>query len=82
MSEASGQTAGNSTAPDTSRKSILKLQNDPALPWEKKPSSPFFLNNPSNIRETVVYDAEKNEYIIYKKAGSLDYRPPVHMSPA
>lgn len=81
MSEASGQTAGNSTAPDTSRKSILKLQNDPALPWEKKPSSPFFLNNPSNIRETVVYDAEKNEYIIYKKAGSLDYRPPVHMSP-
>ena len=81
MSEASGQTTGNSTAPDTSRKSILKLQNDPALPWEKKPSSPFFLNNPSNIRETVVYDAEKNEYIIYKKAGSLDYRPPVHMSP-
>ncbi|MCU0462031.1 MAG: cell surface protein SprA [Bacteroidales bacterium] len=79
--DANGQVIGKSADQDTTQKSILKLQDVPATPWEKQQSSPFFLNNPSNIKEDVVYDSEKNEYIIYKKVGSLDYRPPVHMNP-
>ncbi|OFY64035.1 MAG: cell surface protein SprA [Bacteroidetes bacterium RBG_13_43_22] len=66
---------------DTSRKSILKLQDVSGIPWDSRQKSPLFLDNPSNIKSSVVYDPEKNEYVIYQKVGSLDYRAPVHMSP-
>ncbi|MCX6332721.1 MAG: cell surface protein SprA [Bacteroidia bacterium] len=79
--EAKGQAIGNSPAQDTTKKSILKLQDDSGIPWELQQKSPLFLKNPSNIRESIIYDAEKNEYVIYKKVGSFDYRPPVHMNP-
>jgi cell surface protein SprA len=80
--EASSQgtlkTAGNA---DTTRKSVLKLQDESGIPWESKQNSPLFLDNPSNIRSSVIYNPEKNEYILYKKVGAFDYRTPVHMSP-
>ncbi len=66
---------------DTSRKSILKLEDVSGIPWESQQKSPLFLDNPSNFKSNVIYDPEKNEYVIYQKIGSLDYRPPVHMSP-
>ncbi|MCK7542136.1 MAG: hypothetical protein MZV63_70280 [Marinilabiliales bacterium] len=46
-----------------------------------KQKAPLFLDNPSNIKSAVIYDPEKNEYIIYQKVGAFDYRTPVHMSP-
>jgi cell surface protein SprA len=61
--------------------SLLKLNADPAYPWEAKRSSPLFLNNPSNISTRVEYDGRNNQYIIYQKIGELDYRRPVYMSP-
>jgi cell surface protein SprA len=66
---------------DTVRKSALKLQDVSGNPYESTQKAPFFLYNPSNIQSTVVYDTEKNEYIIYQKVGAFDYRTPVHMSP-
>jgi cell surface protein SprA len=66
---------------DTTRKSILKLRDVSGIPWEQNQRSPLFLNNPSNIKSTVFYDTEKNEYIVYQKVGTFDYRPPVYMSP-
>jgi cell surface protein SprA len=66
---------------DTTRKSILKLEDDSGIPWEQTKKSPLFLDNPSNITSTVIYDPDKNEYVIYKKVGSFDYRTPVHMNP-
>ena len=66
---------------DTSGKTILKLQENTGIPWDNKQSSPLFLNNPSNIRSTVIYDPDKNEYIIYEKVGAFDIRTPMHMSP-
>jgi len=66
---------------DTVRKSPLKLQDVSGNPYESTPKAPFFLYNPSNIQSTVVYDSEKNEYVIYQKVGAFDYRTPVHMSP-
>jgi cell surface protein SprA len=70
-----------SANPDTTRKSILKLQDVSGNPWETQQKSPLFLDNPSNIKSTVIYDPDKNEYIIYQKVGSFDYRTPVHMNP-
>ncbi|MDR2887711.1 MAG: cell surface protein SprA [Bacteroidales bacterium] len=67
--------------PDTSGKTILKLQDNTGVPWDSKINSPLFLDNPSNIKSTVIYDPDKNEYIIYEKAGAFDIRTPVHMSP-
>lgn len=60
---------------------LLKLNVDPAFPWEAKRSSPLFLNNPSNISTKVEYDGRNNQYIIYQKIGGLDYRKPVYMNP-
>jgi cell surface protein SprA len=80
--EASSQAAlRSSVQADTSRKSILKLEDNSGNPWEPKNQSPLFLKNPSNIKSSVVYNPDKNEYIIYQKVGAFDYRTPVFMSP-
>jgi len=70
-----------SVGADSTRKSVLKLKDDTGIPWELKQKAPLFLNVPSNIKSTVIYDTQKNEYIIYEKVGNLDYRTPVYMSP-
>jgi len=80
--EANGQVAlQRSSVADTTSKSILQLKDDTGIPWEQKKQSPLFLNQPSNIKSSVLYDPEKNEYVIYEKVGSFDYRTPVHMTP-
>jgi cell surface protein SprA len=66
---------------DTTRKSVLKLNNDSGIPWELQQRAPLFLNKPSNFKSTVIYYPDKNEYVLYEKIGTLDYRTPVHMSP-
>jgi len=60
--------------------SLLRLNSDPSYPWEAQKSSPLFLSNPSNIRTRVEYDGRNNQYIIYQKAGELDFRRPVYMT--
>lgn len=80
--EASSQNALlGAAAEDTTRRSVLKLTDDSGNPWETKQKEPLFLDNPSNIKSTVIYDADKNEYILYEKVGAFDYRTPVYMSP-
>lgn len=59
---------------------LLKLHADPDYPWQARPSSPLFLNDPSNITTRVDYDGRTNQYIIYQKIGVLDYRRPVYMN--
>ena len=71
----------SAAAEDTTRKSVLKLKDDSGIPWESKQKAPLFLDNPSNFKSTVIYDPDKNEYILYEKIGAFDYRTPVHMSP-
>jgi len=81
-SEASGQTVVPNTGDaDTTRRSVLRLKDNSGIPWEQKQKAPLFLDNPSNIKSSVFYDPDKNEYIIYQKVGAFDYRTPVHMSP-
>ena len=82
LREADGQTPSRSSAAqDTTPRPVLKLQDVSGIPWEVRNKNPLYLNNPSNITSNVIYDPEKNEYIIYQKVGSFDYRTPVHMSP-
>jgi cell surface protein SprA len=78
----SGQTPlqGNE-ATDTSGKAILKLRDDSGIPWKPTQKNPLFLDKPSNIKSTVIYDPDKNEYILYQRAGAFDIRTPVYMSP-
>ena len=81
-SEASSQTTlPKSGTADTTRKSILKLKDDSGIPWENQQKAPLFLNKPSNFKATVIYNPDKDEYVLYEKIGALDYRPPVHMTP-
>ncbi len=80
-SEAYGQNPVQTSSGDTTRKSPLKLQDETGIPWETKSNAPLFLDNPSNIKTTIVYNPEKDEYVIYQKVGAFDYRTPVHMSP-
>ena len=50
-------------------------------PWEAPKKAPLFLDKPSNFKSTIIYDPDKDEYVLYQKVGALDYRTPVHMSP-
>ncbi|HEX2920378.1 MAG TPA: cell surface protein SprA [Bacteroidales bacterium] len=59
----------------------LRLNEDTGIPWDQKENSPLFLDKPSNIKPTVVYDPAKNEYVIYEKIGTFNYRVPIHMNP-
>ncbi len=80
--KADGQiSAGASAARDTIRRPVLRLQDVSGIPWENRSQNPLFLRNPSNISSEVIYNPEKDEYIIYQKVGSFDYRTPVYMSP-
>ena len=79
--EASGQNNAQSVSSDTTRRSVLQLKDVSGIPWESSQKAPLFLDNPSNIKSTVIYNPEKNEYILYQKVGAFDYRTPVHMSP-
>jgi hypothetical protein len=81
-SEAGSQTVlPNGAKTDTTRKSVLKLNDDSGIPWESQQKAPLFLDKPSNYKSSVIYNPDKNEYILYEKIGALDYRTPVHMSP-
>jgi cell surface protein SprA len=66
---------------DTTIKLRYPFKDYTGNPWDPVPTSPLYLNQPSNIVSSVKYDAEKNEYIIYERMGNLNYRPPVYMSP-
>ena len=79
--EANSQIPVRSSQTDTIRKSPLKLKDVSGNPYEPAQKAPLFLYNPSNIKSTIIYDPDKNEYVIYQKVGTFDYRTPVHMSP-
>ncbi len=80
-SVASGQVNVAAPLSDTARKSPLRLHDVSGIPWESAPKAPLFLDNPSNVKYSVIYDPVKNEYVIYQKVGTFDYRTPVHMTP-
>src|SRR5690606_23058293 len=79
--EADSQIPAAASVPDTTVRSPLRLKDVSGNPYEESVRTPLFLSNPSNITTGAVYDPDKNEYMIFQKVGSFDYRNPVYMSP-
>ena len=48
--------------------------------YDEPETSPLYLESPANIKDTVEYDPETNEYIISKKIGDFNYRPSKRMT--
>ena len=42
--------------------------------------SPLYLDDPKNIKTTIVYDSNTGNYILAKQIGDLNYRRPISMS--
>jgi cell surface protein SprA len=42
--------------------------------------SPMLLRQPSNVKQSIVYDPVTNRYVFSEKIGELNYRPPSSMS--
>ncbi|MFC2152644.1 cell surface protein SprA [Bacteroidota bacterium] len=58
----------------------FKFSDQNEFDYSTQDESPLFLESPSNIKDTVEYDPETNEYIISKKIGNYDYRPSKRMT--
>lgn len=56
------------------------LPKDDIAPTLNRNKSSLYLDRPSNISFNVEYDPESNQYILYEKAGSIDYKRPLAMS--
>ncbi len=67
----------DSTRPDTTLRFPL---NQSQNPYEVNPTGGLYLNNPSNLKEDVIYDPVNNEYTITNKIGEIDYRKPASFS--
>ncbi len=64
--------------PDSNLRFPIPNTTDPFT--GNKPPHPMYLNEPSNVSDSVVYDPINNEYIFNSKMGNLDYRTPNSMS--
>lgn len=58
----------------------FQFKDQEKFDFDNPEQSPLYLENPSNIKDTVEYDPATNEYIISKKIGNYDYRPSKRMS--
>ena len=50
-----------------------------AFPFSNSQSGGLFMDIPSNIQSSVLYDPKTNKYILQKKIGLLDYGNPIIM---
>ncbi len=66
------------TMPADSDSLAYPFQDDPFYSTQDN-NHPLFLNDPKNIKDTVEFDPEKNEYIFKRQIGSIDYRPSFRM---
>lgn len=57
---------------------IESQDNNPFAP--KKASSNINFKDPSNLKTEVEYDLERNQYLIHKKSGTVDYAVPYTLS--
>jgi cell surface protein SprA len=70
-----------SSLPQDSIKLPYEFEDEEQYPYiQRDTSSPLFLNDPDNIKSSYEYDPETDEYILKKKIGEFDYRPPAHLT--
>lgn len=57
---------------DTSKKTVPQPSNNP---FDRDPSSPFYLKNPKNFSTQIIYNPLTNTYSFQRKIGDLNYGP-------
>ncbi len=66
------------TPPDSNLRYPIPNANEP---FNGNPTNhPLYLNNPSNISDSVVYDPINNQYIFQSKMGDINYNTPNTMT--
>jgi len=59
----------------------FEFEDEEEYPYlEEEEESPLFLKEPENVKSSYEYDPESDEYILRKKIGDFNYRPPAHLS--
>ncbi len=48
-------------------------------PYQEQNSSPFFLSNPPNVKQEIIYNPKTNTYEFVNKVGNFTYRSPTSM---
>ena len=51
------------------------------FPGKRPRKAPLFLDKPSNFKSTVVYDPDKDEYVLYEKVGAARLPDPGSYEP-
>ncbi|MGM0532097.1 MAG: cell surface protein SprA, partial [Bacteroidota bacterium] len=71
----------DSLTPQDSIELPFKFEDEDAYPYmEDEEESPLFLRDPENVKSSYEYDPDSDEYILQKKIGEFDYRPPAHLN--
>lgn len=81
LSTYSGFSQENSSQLNDTLKLQYPLSNELRFPFSNSGVySPLYLNNPSNIKQSVIYDPSQNRFIFTETIGKFNYRPPASMS--
>lgn len=68
---------------DTTRKTVdlpFPFRDYTGSPFVPQSQSGLYLHNPSNIKSTITYDPESDQYIFSNQVGQFPYRLPSYMS--
>ncbi len=76
--------AQNTNTPDTTQSKdtthlIYPFNDFTGNPYLDQSNSPLFLNNPSNVKQEIIYNPETNSYEFVNKIGNFTYRAPTTM---
>ncbi len=59
---------------------IYPFEDFTGNPYLDQNQSPLFLNNPSNVKQEIIYNPKTNSYEFINKIGNFTYRSPTTMS--
>ncbi len=76
--------AQNVNTPDTTQSKdtthlIYPFNDFTGNPYLDQNNSPLFLNNPSNVKQEIIYNPKTNSYEFVNKIGNFTYRAPTTM---
>ncbi len=67
----------DSTLPDTTLRFPIRESKNP---YDVNPTGGIYLDNPSNLKQDVIYDPVNNEYTVTTRIGNIDYLNPASFS--
>jgi hypothetical protein len=70
----------DTTSPKGNTKLVFPIQDRRGDAVSNSKRSTYDLKNPSNLKDSIVYDAKTKRYIVYEKIGNKYYRTPTSYS--